>query len=172
MPAAATPAPTPGVQPAPARFAWPLSGNVTREFAPRNRTSDYHDGIDIAAAKGTAVRATAAGKVAFAGEEPSQFGRLVVIDHGNGWQSAYAFLDRITVEEGEDVRQGERIGLSGQTGRARGPELHFELRRENRPVDPQAQLPQSPQVARPAPSPAPRTPRPSPDRPPARTPPR
>lgn len=162
-PAASQPA---GQQPAAVRFAWPVSGSVRRSFASRSRTSDYHDGIDIVAAKGTAVRATAAGKIAFAGEEPRQFGRLVVIDHGNGWQSAYAFLDRLTVKEGEDVRQGTRIGFSGQTGRARGPELHFELRRDNRPVDPEAQLPRS--VA----SPVPRTPLPLPGRPPARTPPR
>lgn len=166
-PSASQPA---GSQPATARFAWPVSGNIRRGFASRSRTSDYHDGIDIAAAPGTAVRATAAGKIAFAGEEPRQFGKLVVIDHGNGWQSAYAFLDRITVKEGEDVRQGERIGFSGQTGRARGPELHFELRRDNRPVDPEDQLPQSSSTVRRATTPAPRTPHPSQDRPPARTP--
>jgi len=157
-------------QPAAARFAWPLSGSIRRGFASRSRTSDYHDGIDIAAAPGTAVRATAAGKIAFAGEEPRQFGKLVVIDHGNSWQSAYAFLDRLTVKEGEDVRQGERIGFSGQSGRARGPELHFELRRDNRPVDPEGQLPRL-SSSRPATvTPAPKTPRPSPDRQPASTP--
>lgn len=136
-PAAST---APAAPPPAARFAWPVAGEVRRGFASRSQTSDYHDGIDITAAMGTAVRATAAGKVAFAGTEPRQFGKLVVIDHPNGWQSAYAFLDRITVKEGEEVRQGERIGLSGRTGRAHGPELHFELRRDNRPVDPQVQL--------------------------------
>ncbi|MGE3693336.1 MAG: peptidoglycan DD-metalloendopeptidase family protein [Novosphingobium sp.] len=145
LPVPASSAPQAGSGPAAlapaARFAWPLSGNVRRGYAARAQTSNYHDGIDIRAAEGTAVRATAAGKIAFAGNEPQQFGQLVVIDHGNGWQSAYAFLSRITVKEGEDVRQGERIGLSGRTGRARGPELHFELRRDNRPVDPQVQLP-------------------------------
>ena len=92
-------------------------------------------------ADGTAVRAAAAGKVLFAGAEPRQFGNLVVVDHGQGWQSSYAFLSRITVKQGDEVRQGERVGLSGHTGRARGPELHFELRRDNRPVDPAGQLP-------------------------------
>ncbi len=159
-------------QVAAARFTWPVAGNVRRGFTSRARTSDYHDGIDIAAAKGTAVRATAAGKVAFAGDEPRQFGKLVVLDHGNGWQSAYAFLDRITVKEGEEVRQGERIGLSGQTGRARGPELHFELRRDNRPVDPEGQLARSSTTRPAAVSPTPRTPPPSPDRQPAKSQPR
>lgn len=127
------------------RFAWPLSGSmagkVRRGFRSREE-DDYHDGIDIRAAEGTAVRAAAAGKVVFAGREPRQFGNLVVIDHGNGWNSAYAFLSRVTVKKDEEVRAGERVGLSGRTGMARGPELHFELRRNNRPVDPVERLPE------------------------------
>ena len=123
-------------------FGWPLQGAVRRGFTARSE-SDYHDGIDIRAAEGTAVRATAAGKVLFAGAEPRQFGNLVVIDHGNGWTSSYAFLSRITVSENEEVRAGERVGLSGKTGRAKGPELHFELRRNNRPVDPAEELPEA-----------------------------
>ncbi len=131
-----SPAPSASASPAAARLAWPLPGNVRRGFTPRGRTSDFHDGIDIPVREGTAVRASAAGKVLFAGNEPRQFGNLVVVDHGNGLQTAYAFLSRITVKEGDDVSPGERVGLSGRTGRARGPELHFEVRRNNRPVDP------------------------------------
>lgn len=125
-----------------ARFAWPLQGAIRRGFTARTE-SDYHDGIDIRTPLGTAVRATAPGKVLFAGAEPRQFGNLVVIDHGNGWTSSYAFLSRVTVSENEDVRAGERIGLSGRTGMAKGPELHFELRRNNRPVDPAEELPEA-----------------------------
>jgi murein DD-endopeptidase MepM/ murein hydrolase activator NlpD len=98
-------------------------------------------GIDIPTPDGTAVRASAAGKVLFAGEEPRQFGKLVVIDHGGGLQSAYAFLSRLTVKEGDAVHQGERVGLSGHSGQARGSELHFEIRRNNRPLNPMDQLP-------------------------------
>lgn len=123
------------------RFVWPLAGRVRRGFIPRGRSANYHEGIDIPVPDGTAVRASAAGKVLFAGEEPRQFGKLVVVDHGGGLQSAYAFLSRITVKEGDAVRQGERVGLSGHTGLARGPELHFEIRRNNRPIDPAGQLP-------------------------------
>lgn len=132
--AEATPAP---------RFAWPLAGAIRRGFTERG-AKDYHDGIDIRTPEGTAVRAAAAGKVLFAGSEPRQFGNLVVIDHGNGWNSAYAFLSRVTVAKDEEVRAGERIGLSGRTGLAKGPELHFELRRDNRPVDPVKELPEAP----------------------------
>lgn len=138
---AASAATPPAAQPAAARFVWPVPGGVRRGYTARDRTSDYHDGVDLVARAGTAVRASAAGKVLFAGVEPRQFGNLVVIDHGDGWQSAYAFLSQITVKEGEQVGQGKRLGLSGQTGRARGPELHFELRRHNKPVDPAGQLP-------------------------------
>lgn len=123
------------------RFAWPAPGDVRRGFTARGRTSDYHDGIDLTAPDGTAVRAAAAGKVLFAGEEPRQFGKMVVVDHGGGWQSSYAFLSRLTVKQGDDVRQGERVGLSGHTGKARGSELHFELRLDNRPLDPAGHLP-------------------------------
>ncbi len=132
----------PSASPAPAeraRFAWPLSGSVRRGYTARGK-ANYHDGLDIPAAEGTAVRASAAGKVLFAGNEPRQFGKLVVVDHGDGWRSAYAFLSRITVKEGDDVRAGERVGLVGHTGMARGSELHFELRKSDRPVDPVPQL--------------------------------
>jgi murein DD-endopeptidase MepM/ murein hydrolase activator NlpD len=125
----------------PARFTWPIPGAVRRGFVPRTRSTDFHEGVDIRTPLGTAVRASAPGRVLFAGDEPRQFGKLVVIEHEGGWQSAYAFLSRITVREGDTVGQGERVGLSGQTGRARGPELHFEMRRNNRPVDPVQHLP-------------------------------
>ena len=144
--AATSPSPAPSASASPAtqtpalRFAWPVSGSVRRAFAPRT-TANFHDGIDLTAALGTAVRASAAGKVMFAGAEPRQFGNLVVVEHTDGWQSAYAFLSQITVKEGDAVTAGERVGLSGRTGLARGPELHFEMRRNNRPVDPATQLP-------------------------------
>lgn len=144
------------------RFAWPVAGPVRRGFVARGGERDFHDGIDVSAREGTAVRAGAGGKVLFAGNEPRQFGNLVVVDHGNGWTTAYAFLSRITVAMDEDVRAGERIGLVGHTGKARGSELHFEVRRNNRPVDPAGQLPA---LAPAAASPAPRTRPPSPDRP-------
>lgn len=137
---AARPAPAAGSAPA---FAWPLTGPVRRGYSSRS-LSDHHDGLDIRAAEGTAVRAAAAGKVLFAGKEPQQYGSLVVVDHGDGWHSAYAFLSKVTVTKGDDVRKGERVGLVGSTGRAKGNELHFELRKDNRPVDPATRLPEAP----------------------------
>lgn len=122
------------------RLAWPLSGPIRRGFTPRGQ-GNHHDGLDITAKEGTAVRAAAAGTVIFAGREPEQFGNMVVVDHGGGWHTAYGFLSTVTVKQGEDVGQGERVGVVGQTGWAKGTELHFEVRRDNRPVDPIAELP-------------------------------
>ena len=119
----------------PPKFLWPVEGKVRRGFAPRDG-KNYHDGIDIIAKPDTAVRATAAGKVLFAGDEPQSFGRLVVIDHGGGWQSAYGFLGKMTVTKGDKVKARERIGLVGHSGKATADELHFELRKANKPVDP------------------------------------
>jgi murein DD-endopeptidase MepM/ murein hydrolase activator NlpD len=148
---AASPSPAPAAQAAstaPAGlaaartdFRWPLSGTVRRGFSGRSQ-ANYHDGIDIPAEAGTAVRAAAVGRVIFAGREPAQFGNMVVVDHGDGWHSAYAFLSRITVKDGDEISAGERVGLVGSTGRARGNELHFELRRNNRPIDPLTRLPE------------------------------
>lgn len=130
-------------RPAPraARFAWPLSGAVRRGFA---TGSDNHDGLDITAPKGATVRAAAAGTVKFAGKEKDQFGNLVVLDHGDGWYTAYGFLSRVTVKEGASVSAGERIGLVGNTGQAKQSELHFEVRQDGKPVDPLGTLPKAP----------------------------
>jgi murein DD-endopeptidase MepM/ murein hydrolase activator NlpD len=122
-----------------ARFAWPLSGTIRRGYSSAGRTE--HPGLDITARAGTAVRAAAEGRVIFAGLEPQQYGKMVIVDHGGGWHSAYAFLSRITVHEGDRVRAAERVGLVGRTGQATTDELHFEVRRGNRPVDPLPLLP-------------------------------
>ena len=124
-----------------ARFGWPVTGPIRRGYA---SGSNYHDGLDIEAPKGTMVRAAAAGTVKFAGKEKEQFGNLVVIDHGNGWYTAYGFLSRITVKEGAKVAAGERIGLVGSTGLAKGNELHFEVRENGKPIDPLDELPKAP----------------------------
>jgi murein DD-endopeptidase MepM/ murein hydrolase activator NlpD len=128
---------------APPRLTWPLSGAIRRGWR-ASAGEDHHDGLDITAPRGAAVRAAAAGTVIFAGEEKDQFGNLVVLDHGDGWNTAYAFLSKITVTKGSRVRSGERIGLVGNTGKARGDELHFEVRQGGLPIDPMVALPKSP----------------------------
>lgn len=142
----ATPSPTPvavAKPPAAARFAWPLDGPVRRGWKPHT-SSDFHDGLDITAPRGAAVSAAGAGTVLFAAKEKEQFGNLVVIDHGEGWYTAYAFLSRITVKKGHKVKRGERVGLVGDTGMAKGNELHFEVRKNGTPIDPMTELPDAP----------------------------
>ena len=144
-PAARTPAPAP-IAPArklagAPRLAWPTDGAVTSTSAqPVN--SRPNNGIDLAAYKGMTVRAAAAGKVIYAGHEPERFGLLLVIDHGNGWATAYAYLGDVTAKEGQTVRAGERIARVGASGEARRPTLHFELRHDNKALDPMPYLPQ------------------------------
>ena len=120
-------------------FRRPHDGKVLLGWR-RRADGTGHEGVDFALATGDMVRAAATGTVIFAGEEPERFGRLVVIDHGNGWHSAYGHLSRVTVEKGETVRAGERVGLGGQGGLANRPELHFEIRHNGKPIDPGPKL--------------------------------
>jgi len=140
----------PRAAPGTPRFAWPAPGKVRRGFVARTkgassresgRTSP-HDGIDILGAKGDPVRAAAPGLVWYAGKEPNLYGNVVIIDHGQGWFSAYAKLSKVTVKKGETVRSGERVGLIGNTGSTPTTELHFEIRRKTVPVDPRKVLPE------------------------------
>jgi len=119
--------------PLPPLFQRPLDGVVLRSRPGRAAPSP---GIDFAAEDGERVAAAAAGTVLFAGDEPIRFGKLVVLDHGDGWRTAYGYLSRVTVRKGDTVHAGERIGLAGHTGEATRPELHFEVRRGDKPVDP------------------------------------
>jgi murein DD-endopeptidase MepM/ murein hydrolase activator NlpD len=123
-------------------FAWPYQGAITREFVARGGKKSFHDGIDISGEKGEAVRAAAAGKVIFAGQGPKEYGLTVIVYHSGRWTTTYGFLDTITVKEGEKVKAGERVGKLGQTGLAKEPSLHFEVRRNRVALDPVKYLPE------------------------------
>lgn len=114
------------------RLVWPADGPVTQGFG----AGDDPRGIAIETHEGTAVRSAAAGTVIYAGQEPQKYGQLVLVDHGSGWVSAYGHLSRLVVRNGEQVNQNERLGFVGDEGAARTPRLHFELRRDNQPVNP------------------------------------
>jgi len=103
------------------------------------RGRSHHQGIDLAAPAGTRVTATAAGRVSFAGRS-GDFGRMVVIDHRDGWQTAYAHLKRIKIGKGDRVKRGTLIGTVGKSGNATGTHLHYEVRRNGTPVDPRPYL--------------------------------
>jgi murein DD-endopeptidase MepM/ murein hydrolase activator NlpD len=120
---------------------WPVardSAVITSNFgAPRG--GSRHEGIDLSAPAGTQVRSTADGVVDFAGRS-GDFGRLVVIDHGDGWQTRYAHLKKIRVKKGKRVARGMIVGTVGKSGNATGYHLHYEIRRHGRAVDPRPSL--------------------------------
>ena len=116
------------------RFAWPLSVPVGDGFGPRGNT--FHTGIDLPAPSGTPVGAAGHGCVIQAGYDSGGYGNLVIVQHRLGMTSWYAHLSRISVNVGECVVAGSRIGRVGATGHATGPHLHFELRLRGAAVDP------------------------------------
>jgi lipoprotein NlpD len=121
-------------------LVWPASGTVSSRFAADLRGRP-NNGVDLAAFAGMTVRAAAGGRVVFAGTEPERYGQLIVIDHGGGWATAYAYLGKVTIRQGARVRAGEPIARIGTSGEARKPGLHFELRHDNVPHDPIPALP-------------------------------
>lgn len=122
------------------RMQWPTEGAIVSHFGDL-RAGIPSNGIDLAALYGTKVRAAAAGTVIYAGNEPQRFGQLILIDHGSGFVTAYAYLGSMTVKEGQVVTARERIALVGKSGEVKRPTVHFELRRNNVPRNPELYLP-------------------------------
>ena len=116
---------------------WPLDerGYVTQGQALADTTQDEHPGIDIAVPVGSVVRASGGGIVLQTGEH-EQYGRFVLLEHPDGYQSMYGHLARIVAVEGNRVQAGEVLGRSGNTGRSSAPHLHFEVRLNGVSVDP------------------------------------
>lgn len=104
-------------------FVWPVHGTITTQFSP----DAGHPAIDIATALGTPVVASDTGVVVYAGWSTVGFGNLVIIDHGNGWQTLYAHLNAIYVGCGAGIFQGAQIGVVGSTGNSTGPHVHFQM---------------------------------------------
>jgi len=144
--AAATIAPTPATPAVRKRFVapsgtgpfrWPIEGEIVAEFGPAAR-GVHNDGVNIAAAAGTEVRAAARGTVAFVGREIKSFGTLILVKHDGGIITAYAHLGEVLVKEGDVIDVGQKIATVGQTGKVDTPQLHFEIRRSRKPIDPRS----------------------------------
>lgn len=125
-------------------FDWPVdSARLSRGFLPRGtkKKKKPHLGIDLAAPRGTPILAAQNGVIIYTGREFKGYGKMIMIENGNGWATLYAHLDKFFVTEGQKVRRGEVIGAMGNTGRSTGSHLHFEIRRQSGPIDPLPFLP-------------------------------
>lgn len=124
------------------RFVWPTTGRISTLFGSQRiyangEAGSYHSGIDIAVPTGTTVLAPADGVVILAADHPFTLeGNLLMVDHGMGLSSAFLHLSRIDVRVGDHVKRGQPIGLSGMTGRATGPHLHWSLKWRDARIDP------------------------------------
>jgi hypothetical protein len=125
-------------------FILPVEGELAGRFGLRRFFNDEprspHVGLDVAVARGTPVKASAHGQV-LAVDDYFFNGRTIFVDHGNGLITMYCHLDRIDVKPGDTVRKGQRIGLSGRTGRATGPHLHWSVILNGAMVDPELFIP-------------------------------
>ena len=124
---------------APLRFVWPVMGRVIEPFGSQSN-GERNDGINIAARRGAPIRAAAAGTVSYTGDQLKDYGNLILIRHDDGYVTAYAHVQSISVTPGQHVAKGQVIGYAGSTGNVSRPQLHFEIRHGIRPVDPKPLL--------------------------------
>lgn len=126
-------------------WRWPTNEVVvTSRFG--SRSGDHHDGIDLRAKSGTPVRAAYDGKVIYSGSKIRGYGKMVVIRHQAKLSTVYAHNSKLQVKSGQNVRRGQLISYSGNTGHSSGPHLHFEVREGVTAINPMLLLP-SPAVA-------------------------
>lgn len=127
---------------------WAHLGKINNEFGYRSNpfgggATEFHSGMDIGGDTGDLVAAPASGVIIEAGWQGG-YGNMVEINHGNGLSTRYGHLSRVGVQPGDKVQRGHPIGLVGSTGRSTGPHLHYELRLNDRPINPRRFLPPGP----------------------------
>jgi murein DD-endopeptidase MepM/ murein hydrolase activator NlpD len=115
-------------------FIWPVEGKITDTFT--ETESKKHQGIDISSPLGTPIKASNAGKVIYSNNGVKGYGNLIILRHSEEYVTVYAHNQVNLVEEGAWAEKGQIIGKVGQTGRASGPHLHFEIRKNTKPLDP------------------------------------
>lgn len=125
---------------------WPVNGRILSWYGDRtdpfSGEGEIHPGVDISAGMGTPVHAAADGVISHA-EYMGGYGKMVIIDHGNGMTTRYAHLSRFEVVPGQEIRRGDVLGYSGGTGKVTTPHLHFEVRRGGIPMNPMHYLTRS-----------------------------
>jgi lipoprotein NlpD len=128
---------TPAADASKIAMVWPAKGEIIQKFTPETK------GIDIAGTLGEPVVAAASGNVVFAGNAVRGFGNLVIVDHGDGFITAYAHNEKLMVKKGDAVNKSQQIATLGQSATS-SPRLHFEVRRNGTPVNPLRYLPKQP----------------------------
>ena len=118
-----------------AAFRWPVRGRIIGKFGPRPDGTN-NDGINLAVPMGTKVKAAEEGIVAYSGSELKGYGNLVLIRHANSWVSAYAHNGKLLVKRGDKIKRGQVVARAGTSGSVSQPQVHFELRKGSKPVDP------------------------------------
>ena len=125
---------------------WPVRGNITSHYGnradPFNGEAELHQGLDISALYGSRVLAPADGIVIYA-QRKAAYGNLIILDHGNGLTTRHGHLSRFNVHVGQRIHKNDIIGFVGSTGRSTAPHLHYEVRLNDRPVNPRGYLPRS-----------------------------
>lgn len=120
-------------------FAWPVHGRIVARYGP-GASGEKFNGVKIAVPLGTPILAAADGVVAYTGSGVPTLGGLVIVKHGDGWTTVYGHASQLLVQRGQAVKRGQTIALSGDSGFASQPEVHFEMRKGRAPVDPTRQL--------------------------------
>ncbi len=120
-------------------FRWPVRGRVIEEFG-ANANGNRNDGINLAVPEGTSVKSAEDGEVIYSGNELKGYGNVVLVKHTDGWVTVYAHASDLLVNKGDKVTRGQIIARAGATGSVTQPQLHFELRKGQKPVDPKTYL--------------------------------
>jgi murein DD-endopeptidase MepM/ murein hydrolase activator NlpD len=118
---------------------WPVQGKVVSAFG-SNSGGKPNDGIDISVPSGTAVKAAENGVVIYAGDGLKELGKTILVRHSDGVVTVYGHVSELNVKRGETVRRGQQIASSGMSGAAKQPQLHFEVRKNSKPVNPSTYL--------------------------------
>ena len=121
------------------KFSWPVRGKILSHYGAKSGGL-FNDGINIGASRGTAVKASENGVVAYAGNEVKGMGNLVIIQHSGGWMTVYAHMNSMSVRRGARVSVGQKIGTVGATGKVDRPQLHFEIRKGTKAYNPASYL--------------------------------
>jgi murein DD-endopeptidase MepM/ murein hydrolase activator NlpD len=116
-------------------FRWPVRGRIISGFGAKP-SGQRNDGINLAVPEGTTVKAAEAGTVIYAGNELEGYGNLVLIRHADDWVSAYAHNSEVKVKKGDQIRRGQTVATAGMSGSVTSPQVHFELRKKAKPVNP------------------------------------